>query len=74
MIAYLDTNIAIYAVENPPIWGAKALAKLGDASTPVIEALVGQLDDDSAVVQANAAIALAALWWCTTGSSRTTSL
>jgi predicted nucleic acid-binding protein len=28
MIVYLDTNIAIYAVENPPIWGAKALAKL----------------------------------------------
>jgi predicted nucleic acid-binding protein len=28
MIVYLDTNIVIYAVENPPIWGAKALAKL----------------------------------------------
>ena len=28
MIVYLDTNIAIYAVENPPVWGPKAVARL----------------------------------------------
>lgn len=28
MIVYLDSNIAIYAVENPPVWGVKALARL----------------------------------------------
>ncbi len=22
MIVYLDSNIVIYAVENPPVWGA----------------------------------------------------
>ena len=31
MIVYLDTNIVIYAVENPPTWGAKALARLAAA-------------------------------------------
>src|SRR5438105_10310474 len=28
MIVYLDTNIVIYAVENPVVWGAKATARL----------------------------------------------
>jgi predicted nucleic acid-binding protein len=29
MIVFLDTNIVIYAVENPPTFGALALARLG---------------------------------------------
>src|SRR5919198_3901412 len=29
MIVFLDTNIVIYAVENPPTFGARALARLG---------------------------------------------
>jgi predicted nucleic acid-binding protein len=29
MIVFLDTNIVIYAVEDPPVFGAKALARLG---------------------------------------------
>ena len=28
MLVYLDTNIVIYAVENPPVFGAKAAARL----------------------------------------------
>ncbi len=29
MIVFLDTNIAIYVVENPPTFGARALARPG---------------------------------------------
>ncbi len=29
MIVFLDSNIVIYAVENPPVFGAMALARLG---------------------------------------------
>ena len=29
MTVFLDTNILIYAVENPPVFGADALARLG---------------------------------------------
>jgi predicted nucleic acid-binding protein len=29
MIVFLDTNIVIYAVENPPLLGTRALARLG---------------------------------------------
>jgi uncharacterized protein len=29
MIVFLDTNIVIYAVENPPTFGARATARLG---------------------------------------------
>src|SRR5262245_53538205 len=28
MIVYLDTNIVIYATEDPPAWGPKATARL----------------------------------------------
>ncbi len=28
MIVFLDTNIVIYAVENPPVFGARATARL----------------------------------------------
>jgi predicted nucleic acid-binding protein len=33
MILFLDTNIVIYAVENPPIHGPKANARLATART-----------------------------------------
>lgn len=33
MIVYLDTNIVIYAVENPPILGPKAMAHLSSLRT-----------------------------------------
>lgn len=33
MIVYLDSNVVIYAVEDPPIWGARALAKLAALRT-----------------------------------------
>ena len=33
MILYLDTNIVIYAVENPSVLGAKANARLTAART-----------------------------------------
>ena len=61
MIVFLDSNIAIYAVENPPIWGAKSLAKLtalrtnGDTSMVSdltrMECLVGPLQTGSTIVQ-----------------------
>jgi predicted nucleic acid-binding protein len=28
MIVYLDTNVVIYATENPPVWGPKATGRL----------------------------------------------
>jgi uncharacterized protein len=31
MIIYLDTNIVIYAVEQPALWGSKTLARLAAA-------------------------------------------
>lgn len=33
MIVYLDSNIVIYAVEDPPIWGARALTRLAALRT-----------------------------------------
>lgn len=61
MIVYLDTNIAIYAVEDPPIWGAKALARLtslrarGDtfmvSDLTRMECLVGPLKTGNTVVE-----------------------
>jgi predicted nucleic acid-binding protein len=29
MIVFLDTNVVIYAVEDPPVFGARATARLG---------------------------------------------
>ena len=33
MIVFLDTNMVIYLVENPSVWGAKALARLSTLQT-----------------------------------------
>src|SRR5713226_9112844 len=61
MIVYLDTNIVIYAVENPPILGAQALARLtamqGGGDTVMVsdltrmECLVGPLKTFNATVE-----------------------
>jgi uncharacterized protein len=61
MIVYLDTNIVIYAVEDPPILGAQALARLtamrGSGDTVMVsdltrmECLVGPFRTSNAVVE-----------------------
>jgi uncharacterized protein len=61
MIVYLDTNIVIYAVEDPPILGAQALARLtamqGSGDTVMLsdltrmKCLVGPLKTFNATVE-----------------------
>jgi uncharacterized protein len=61
MILFLDTNIVIYAVENPVVLGAKANARLAAARTVGaafmisdlvrMEALVGPLKHGNAALQ-----------------------
>jgi uncharacterized protein len=61
MIVHLDTNIVIYAVEDPPILGALALARLtalrGSGNTFMVndltrmECLVGPLKTGNTVVE-----------------------
>jgi predicted nucleic acid-binding protein len=63
MIVYLDTNIVIYAVENPPTWGARALAhltSLRSAGTAIMvsdltrmESLVGPFKSGDKAVENN---------------------
>jgi predicted nucleic acid-binding protein len=62
MIVYLATNIVIYAVESPAIWGPKATARLtalqsgGDSfmlsDVTRMECLVGPLKAGSSAVEA----------------------
>jgi predicted nucleic acid-binding protein len=61
VIVYLDTNIVIYAVEDPPIWGPQALARLttlqAKGDTPMVsdltrmECLVGPLKSGNSIVE-----------------------
>lgn len=43
MIAYLDSNIVIYAVENPAIFGSKALDRLAELRGSGAELMVSDL-------------------------------
>ncbi len=62
MSVFLDSNIVIYAVENPPVFGAKALARLsalrsaGDSflvsDLTRMECLVGPLAAGDAALEA----------------------
>lgn len=63
MIVFRDTNIVLYAVENPPVWGARALARLnalvsGGAAFMIsdltrMECLVGPLKSGNAGIEAD---------------------
>jgi uncharacterized protein len=63
MIVFLDTNIVIYAVEQPPVLGAKAMARLtalrtaGDrfmvSDLVRMECLVGPLQSGNLVLQSD---------------------
>jgi hypothetical protein len=37
MIVYLDTNIVIYAIESPPVFGLRAQARLASARAAAVE-------------------------------------
>jgi uncharacterized protein len=62
MIVFLDTNIVIYAVENPPTFGARATARLGAlraagdsfmvSNLIRMECLVGPLRSGNAALEA----------------------
>lgn len=61
MIVFLDTNIVIYAVEQPPVLGPKAMARLTDlrsngdvfmiSDLVRMECLVGPLQSGNLVLQ-----------------------
>ena len=61
MIVYLDSNIVIYTVDDPPIWGAKAVTRLtalrsnGDtfmvSDLTRMECLVGPLKTGDAALE-----------------------